>query len=100
MQTPAGTAGRPGPRRDFQRQKKRKPPRCQRTSVSGLKITAASSREGNNRYSQTKISLSVLLNPTGAGTSASPDEIFGTHKCPTVRLQLLEGRAKPVSDAV
>jgi len=45
-----------------------RPPRCQRTSISGLKITAASSRDGNNRYSQTKISLSVLHNLTGAGT--------------------------------
>src|SRR5215470_1258377 len=34
----AGTAGRPTRRRDFQRQYRRKPLRCQRTSVSGLKI--------------------------------------------------------------
>jgi len=39
----AGTAGRPTRRRDLQRQYRRKPLRCQRTSVSGLKTTAASS---------------------------------------------------------
>src|SRR5215468_8791352 len=38
----AGTAGRPTRRRDFQRQYRRKRRRCQRTSVSGLKTTAAS----------------------------------------------------------
>ena len=43
------TAGRPARRLDFQRQNSRRPPRCQRTSVSGRKIIAASSREGNNR---------------------------------------------------
>src|SRR5215469_18351307 len=37
----AATAGRPTRRRDFQRQYRRKPLRCQRTSVSGLKTTAA-----------------------------------------------------------
>src|SRR6516225_4895691 len=40
------TAGLPTRRRDFQRQCRRKPLRCQRTSVSGLKTTAASSKEG------------------------------------------------------
>src|SRR5499427_7588525 len=38
----AGTAGLPTPRRDFQRQYRRNLLRCQRTSVSGLKTTAAS----------------------------------------------------------
>src|SRR5215469_17934594 len=42
----AGTAGRPTRRRDFQRQYRRNPLRCQRTSVSGLKTTAASSKGG------------------------------------------------------
>src|SRR6516162_9918025 len=32
---------------------------CQRTSVAGLKTTAASSKEGNSRYSQTKIKRSA-----------------------------------------
>src|SRR6516164_3216861 len=36
-------------RRDLQRQYRRKPLRCQRTSVAGLKTTAASSKEGNSR---------------------------------------------------
>src|SRR6516162_436709 len=42
----AGTAGWPTRRRDLQRQYRREPLRCQRTSVSGLKTTAASSKEG------------------------------------------------------
>ena len=46
---PSYTAGLPTRRRDFQRQYRRKPLRCQRTSVSGLKTTAASSTEGNSR---------------------------------------------------
>src|SRR5438270_9913865 len=45
-QISAGTVGRPTRRRDFQRQYRRKPLRCQRTSVSGLKTTAALSTEG------------------------------------------------------
>ena len=48
----AGTAGLPTRRRDFHRQYRRKPLRCQRTSVSGLKTTAASSKEGNSRGAQ------------------------------------------------
>jgi hypothetical protein len=42
----ADRAGRPAPRRDFQRQNRRKPVRCQRSRVSGLKMIDASSREG------------------------------------------------------
>src|SRR5215471_16678368 len=41
----AGTAGLPTRRRDLQRQYRQKPLRCQRTSVSGLKTTAAHGRE-------------------------------------------------------
>ena len=48
-QMSAGTAGRPTRRRDLQRQYRWKPLRCQRTSVSGLKTTAASSKEGKSR---------------------------------------------------
>jgi hypothetical protein len=47
--TSAASAGRPTRRRDFQRQYRRKPLRCQRTSVSGLKMTADPSSEGNSR---------------------------------------------------
>src|SRR5215470_1658018 len=45
----AGTAGRPTRRRDLQRQYRRKPLRCQRISVSGLKTTAASSKEDEDQ---------------------------------------------------
>ena len=51
---PAGTAGRPARRRDFQHQKKPKPPRCHRTSVSGLKMTAA-----YTYYNETRTHLSL-----------------------------------------
>src|SRR6516162_719825 len=63
----AGTAGRPTRRRDLQRQDRRKPLRCQRTSVAGLKTTAASSKEGNSRYSQTKIKRSAERSLSLAG---------------------------------
>jgi hypothetical protein len=38
-----------GGRLDFQRQNRRKPVRCQRRRVSGLKMIDASSREGNRQ---------------------------------------------------
>jgi len=63
----AGTAGRPTRRCDLQRQYRRKPLRCQRTSVAGLKTTAASSKEGNSRYSQTKITRSAERSLSLAG---------------------------------
>jgi len=50
-----GTAGRPR-RRDFHRQSRRNPARCQRMKVAGLTIARAS-RQSNRRDSQTKASL-------------------------------------------
>src|SRR2546430_13478500 len=47
-----GIDARPAPRfRDFQRQYRRKPARCQRTSVSGRMIVMALRIAGNQRYS-------------------------------------------------
>jgi len=43
--------GRPPRERDFQRQYRRKPARCQRTRVSGRMIVIAFKTEGNHRYS-------------------------------------------------
>ena len=43
-----------GRRRDFQRQKERKPARCQRRTVSGLTIVNVSRMRGAIRYRQTK----------------------------------------------
>jgi len=45
----ADRTGRPARRRDFERQNRRKPVRCQRSRVSGLKMIDASSREGKRR---------------------------------------------------
>jgi hypothetical protein len=42
-------------------------PRSQRPSVSDLKMTVASSSEGNSRLSQTKISQSAFRSPSLAG---------------------------------
>src|SRR5436189_3177212 len=49
------TFGLPERRRDFQRQKERKPARCQRITVSGSTIVSASRIRGAIRYKQTKI---------------------------------------------
>ena len=50
-----GSAGRPR-RRDFHRQSRRNPARCQRMNASGLRIAKAS-RQSNRRDSQTKATL-------------------------------------------
>src|SRR5258706_1943622 len=55
------TLGLPTGLRDLQRQYARNPARCQRTTVAGLTIAIAARSEGNQRYSQTKSSRSVLL---------------------------------------
>ena len=47
--------------RDFQRQNKRKPERCQRITVSGSTIVKASRIRGAIRYKQTKTIRSKLL---------------------------------------
>ena len=44
-----GTFGRPARERDFQRQYRRKPDRCQRTTVSGWMIVMAFNTDGNSR---------------------------------------------------
>src|SRR3954465_14118787 len=49
------TLGLPARRRDFQRQKERKPARCHRITVSGSTIVSASRIRGGIRYRQTKI---------------------------------------------
>ena len=45
----SGTFGLPPRRRDFHRQNKRKPARCQRMTVSGLTITKAFTMRGEIR---------------------------------------------------
>ena len=57
-----GTAGRPGPRLDFQRQNNRKPARCHRTTVSGRTMASASRAFGNRRQTQPRINLSTAKN--------------------------------------
>ena len=52
------TAGRPGRRRDFQRQYSRKPARCQRKTLSGRMIASASQAFGNHRQIQPSTNLS------------------------------------------
>ena len=56
-----GTLGLPARRRDFQRQKERKPARCHRITVSGSTIVRASRIRGAIRYKQTRIRPSKLL---------------------------------------
>src|SRR6516164_4203424 len=70
---PAGTAGLPTRRRDFQRQYRRKPLRCQRTSVSGLKTTAASSTKGPADRAQTKVRRSAVRSLSLAGADRFQD---------------------------
>src|SRR5260370_3780841 len=56
--------GRPPKERDFQRQYRRKPARCQRTRVSGRMIVMALSTDGNHRYSRTKNKRSPFVSWT------------------------------------
>jgi hypothetical protein len=49
LRTSLETEGRPARRRDFRRQNKRKPCRCQRSNVSGLKMSDEWSSEGNSQ---------------------------------------------------
>jgi hypothetical protein len=53
--------------RDFQRQYARNPRRCQRSTLSGLTMTIASSSDGNRRYSHTRTSRSTLRSRTRVG---------------------------------
>src|SRR5262249_18490820 len=53
--------GRPPNERDFQRQYRRKPARCQRTSVSGRMTVITFSTDGNHRYSWIKNKRSPLV---------------------------------------
>jgi hypothetical protein len=48
--------------------------RCQRTSVSGWRMVAASSRDGKSRYSQTKISRSTFRNLSLAWSGPLQDD--------------------------
>src|SRR5213080_4721006 len=57
----AAILGRPPRKRDFQRQYRRKPPRCQRTRVSGRMIVMVFRTDGNHRYSWTKNKRSPFL---------------------------------------
>ena len=56
------TLGLPARRRDFQRQKERKPARCQWITVSGSTIVRVSRIRGAIRYKQMKTIRSKLLN--------------------------------------
>jgi hypothetical protein len=58
--TSIGTFGRPPRGRDFHRQYKRKPARCQRMTVSGLTIAKALSTPGAKPYSPTSTNRSIL----------------------------------------
>ena len=58
----SGTLGLPARRRDFQRQKERKPARCQWITVSGSTIVRVSRIRGAIRYKEMKTIRSKLLN--------------------------------------
>src|ERR1700737_4303275 len=58
--TSTGTFGRPPRGRDCHRQYKRKPARCQRITVSGLKIAKALSTSGAKPYSPTNTKRSIV----------------------------------------
>src|SRR5258708_5425557 len=60
----ASTCGRPPRERDFHRQYRRKPARCQRTRVSGRMIVMALRIDGNHRYSMTKNKRSPFVSRT------------------------------------
>jgi hypothetical protein len=60
----ASIFGRPPRERDFHRQYRQKPARCQRTRVSGRMIVMALSTDGNHRYSMTKNKRSPFVSWT------------------------------------
>src|SRR5258705_8800830 len=60
----ASTCGRPPRERDFHRQYRRKPARCQRTRVSGRMIVMALRIDGNHRYSMIKNKRSPFVSWT------------------------------------
>src|SRR6516225_7807667 len=60
----ASIFGRPPRARDFHRQYRRKPARCQRTRVSGRMIVMALRTDGNQRYSMTKNKRSPFVSWT------------------------------------
>jgi hypothetical protein len=62
--------GRPGPFwRDLRRQKRRKPRRCQRTTVSGRTITRTSVQCAQTRESHAQKILTLEPEPFGPGTA-------------------------------
>src|SRR4029453_7705964 len=60
----APICGRPPRNRDFHRQYRRKPDRCQRTRVSGRMIVMALRTDGNHRYSWTRNKRSPFVSWT------------------------------------
>jgi hypothetical protein len=56
--------GRPPNERDFQRQYRRKPARCQRTRVSGRMTVMTFRTDGNHRYSWMKNKRSLFVSRT------------------------------------
>jgi hypothetical protein len=63
--------GRPPFERDFQRQYRRKPARCQRMSVSGRMTVMTFRTDGNHRYSWTKNKRSLLVSRTRLSPSVA-----------------------------
>ncbi len=63
----AGTPGRPHRGLDFQRQYRRKPARCHRTTVSGRTMASASQLFGNSWQTQPRTILSTADNGTRPG---------------------------------
>src|SRR5215469_15517471 len=79
----AGTAGLPTPRGDFQRQYRPNPLRCQRTSVSGLKTTAASAPA---QEASPAPSPSVPAQPANPAPTNAPPQPSGGTSSPTASL--------------
>ena len=95
----ASICGRPPRERDFQRQYRRKPARCQRTRVSGRMIVIALKTDGNHRYSWTKNKRSLFVNWTRPRTfRRSTDQLMSEYSVLCLKSALrLERRGDSVS---
>src|SRR5215468_8944900 len=91
----SGAFGRPPHDRDFQRQYARKPARCQRRTVSGLRILSASSALGEKRKSPTNSSRSILPTATRFGDFRLCLRSMTVGTTPMICLRALRRLSKP-----
>ena len=93
------TLGLPARRRDFQRQKERKPALCQRITVSGSTIVSASRIRGAIRYRQTKMRRSKLRRAERLGALRDRQHSFaaGSRRiAPSLRPDLICRQGQPL----